>query len=226
MSYFIWNGISSKDYGILKFPPVPQSATMNFEYTSIAGRSTPIVLSLQTRNTISLTFTLQVKDFSKYNQVYAWLNGADKQGKLIVSNDLGKYYKATCTTVKASEMSLRFSSINITFTCEPFRYSMENEPIIVTGSTSINVDGNYYSEPIIKVYGNGNGNLIVNGDTLAVYVSEYLTIDTSRLLAYKDNVVALSQTAGTLPRLQVGDNTIDFNGGITSLEVYKNERWL
>jgi phage-related protein len=103
---------------------------------------------------------------------------------------------------------------------------VDNNPIVINGSTSIEVGGNYYSEPKIKVYGNGNGNLIVNGGTLALYVSEYLTIDTGRLLAYKDNVVALSQTAGDLPRFQVGMNTISFNGSITSLEVYKNERWL
>lgn len=226
MSYFIWNGVYSNQYGILKHPPVPQSAPMNFEYVSITGRNTPIARSLKTRNSISLTFNLQLKDFSKYNEVYAWLNGADSQGKLIVSNDLGKYYKATCTTIKASEMSLRFSSISITFTCEPFRYSTNTSVILLDSSGTIAVGGNYYSEPIIKINGSGNGVLTVNSSSLTVYVDSYLVVDSEKLLAYKGNTVLLNQTSGNLPRFQVGSNSISFSGGITSLEVQKNERWL
>lgn len=226
MSYFIWNGVYSTRYGILKHPPVPQSAPMNFEYTSITGRSTPIATSLSTRNTISLTFTLQLKDFSKYDEVYAWLNGADKQGKLIVSNDLGKYYKATCTTIKASEMSLRFSSISITFTCLPFRYSTDTTTVYLTSSKTITVGGNYYCEPRIQINGSGNGVLTVNGSNLSVYVDGYIIVDSERLLAYKGSTVLLNQTSGDLPRLQVGENSVSFSGGITSVEILKNERWL
>jgi phage-related protein len=225
-NYFLWNGISSLQYGWVKETPFPTASMMQFEYTTIPNRSTPLATCKNIRDTTSISFELQLKNRQGYESVYSWLNGGNAQGTLIVSDDVTKYYNATCTNVSPNYMNYNISSINIEFTCEPFRYSVDNNPIVINGSTSIEVGGNYYSEPKIKVYGNGNGNLIVNGGTLALYVSEYLTIDTGRLLAYKDNVVALSQTAGDLPRFQVGMNTISFNGSITSPEVYKNERWL
>lgn len=225
MSYFIWNGISSKEYGVLKNPSVPSGSMNDFEYISIPNR-VPIAKSLKTRQNTKISFLLQFNNRKVYDYLYSWLNNGNREGVLIVSDDLTKYYKATCTSVTTNYMSLRFSSVDITFTCVPFRYSIDNEPILLESNGTVNVGGNYYSEPRIKIYGNGSGTLAVNGVNLSVYVDSYLTVDTERLLAYKDNVVALSQTAGVLPTFQVGANTIAFNGGISKVEIYKNERWL
>jgi phage-related protein len=124
-------------------------------------------------------------------------------------------------------MSLRFSSIDITFTCAPFRYSVDNEPIAMASGGTIEVGGNYYAEPKIKVYGDGTGYLTTNGDTFTLYVAKYIVLDSERLIAYNENNdVAVSATVGSFPMLQVGTNSISWSGGITSLEVTKNERWL
>lgn len=225
-NYFIWNGISSLIFGWIKELPFPFSSMMNFEYTSVPNYSTPIVICKNTRNKITISVELQLKDRNGYNEVYSWLNNENKQGALILSDDLQKFYKATCSSVKVNYKTYNISSININFDCFPFRYAVDNQPIVLNESSTINVDGNYYSEPKIKLYGSGNGILTINNESIAVWIDEYLTLDTERLIAYKDNTVALQQTIGNFPYLQVGENTISWSGGITSVEITKNERWL
>lgn len=225
-NYFLWNGISSLNFGWIKELPFPFSSMMNFEYTSIPGYSTSIVTCKNTRNKITISIELQLKDRNGYNEVYSWLNNENKQGTLILSDDLQKFYKATCSSVKTNYKTYNISSININFDCFPFRYSVSNQPTKLSESSIITVDGNYYSEPKIVVYGSGNGNLIVNDEIINVSVDDYVVLDTELGLAYKDNAISMFQTAGDFPKLYPGENSIYWNGGITSVEVFKNERWL
>jgi len=57
-------------------------------------------------------------------------------------------------------------------------------------------------------------------------VSEHITIDTSRLIAYKGDTVLVNKTIGQYPMLGVGDNSISWTGTVTKVEITKNERWL
>lgn len=226
-NYFIWNDISSLEYGWIKETPFPVSATQNFEYTSVPKRDMLLTINKHTRNKVSLSFELQLKDRKKYDYVYAWLNGANKQGKLIISDDTDKFYYATCSSIKPKYQVYNISTITITFDCQPFRYSTNDEPITLSTNSSINVSGNYYCEPKIKVHGSGSGNLTVNGSTLQLYnIDNYYIVDSEKMIVYRDNTVYLNQTFGNLPKFQVGSNSISFDGGITSLEIWKNERWL
>lgn len=225
-NYFLWNGISSLKFGWIKELPFPFSSMMNFEYTSIPGYSTSIVTCKNTRNKITISVELQLKDRNGYNEVYSWLNNENKQGTLILSDDLQKFYKATCSSVKVNYKTYNMSSININFDCFPFRYAVNNQSVTLSESGTITVDGNYYSEPKIVVYGSGNGNLIVNDEIINVSVDDFIVLDTELGLAYKDNIISMSQTAGNLPFLNSGNNAISWNGGITSIEIFKNERWL
>ena len=224
--YFIWNDIKSNIYGYLEKTPFPEFSPTNFDIQYIPKRSTPLILTKNTRNKVTISVNLQRVNRKNYPSLYSWLNNGNHIGKLIICDDLTKYYKAICTSVKPTHSSYDFSSVAITFDCFPYRYTVDNTAIITTNATTIKVDGSYYSEPTIKIYGNGNGTLTINNISISVYVDGYLTIDSERLLAYKDNVVCLSQMAGTFPIFQIGNNSISFSGGITSLEIHKNERWL
>lgn len=226
-NYFIWNNISSLEYGWIKETPFPSSSTQNFEYTAIPKTDMLLVVNKFTRNKISLSFELQLKDRQKYNYVYAWLNGANKQGKLIISDDLNKFYYATCSSIKPKYQKYNISTLTITFDCQPFRYNINDELISLSTNSSINVGGNYYSEPKIKAVGSGSGNIVINNTTLQLYnIDGYYIVDSEKKVVYKDNTIYLNQTIGTLPIFQVGNNSVSFDGGITSLEIWKNERWL
>lgn len=226
IKYFIWQGVRSSDYGFLEKTVFPEFSPTEFEFQYIPSRSTPLVMSQKTRNAVTISVNLQHVHRAKYNSMYSWLNNGNELGSLIICDDLSKYYKAVCTSVKPTHLSYNYSNVDITFDCYPYRYSTDTTTLLINSSTTITVEGTYYSEPIINIYGNGNGTITVNGVTTSVYVDGYLTLDSERLLAYKDNTVCLSQMVGEFPRFQVGDNTISFSGGVTSLEVFKNERWL
>lgn len=224
--YFIWNGIKSNTYGYLEKTPFPEFSPNNFDIQYIPKLSTPLILSKNTRNKVTISVNLQRVNRKNYLNLYAWLNGNNQIGNLVLCDDLTKYYKAICTSVKPTHNSYDFSSVAITFDCFPFRYAVSNQPITLSESGTITVDGNYYSEPKIVVYGSGNGNLIVNDAVINISLNDYIILDTELGLAYKDNVISMSQTAGNFPTLNPGENSISWNGGVTSVEVFKNERWL
>ena len=124
-------------------------------------------------------------------------------------------------------MSARFGKIPIKFLCKPFRYAVENEPITLNSPQTLNVGGSYPCEPVYKIYGTGNINFIVNGETLQIKdVSEHIVIDTNRLIAYKNDTVLVNKTVGLYPMLGVGDNSISWTGTVSKVEITKNERWL
>lgn len=226
-NFFIWANINSLRYGFLEQTPFPVANAMNFSTQCVPFRSTPIFLKENIRQTITISASLGLTNRKVYDEIYSWLFNNNELSNLIFSTDLDKCYRALCKSVTPSYKNYSISSLNINFECFPYRYDVHNAPITINSpSSTLVVNGNYYSEPCIKIYGNGNGTITINNIAISVYVDGYLTLDSERLLAYKDNIVCLNRMAGNFPLLQVGENSISFDGGITSLEITKNERWL
>lgn len=224
MSWFKFNGISSKDLGLIvtKIDPSPQTSFV-YEEINIPNKLTPNLKPISYLKMVTFNPIEVVNIHDNLSDIYSVYTGF---GNLITSLDETKYYKCWVSQLKPTKISRFYNQISIQIYGMPFAYDINNTPIILSQNDTITVNGSIYSEPKIKIYGNGNGILTVNGSELSVYIDEYLTVDTERLLVYKDNVVCLQQTVGTLPHFQVGENVISWSGGITSLEITKNERWL
>ena len=225
MGYFIFKGVSSRDYGVLEQSPMPPKSMQTQKTVVIPNRVEPLFEDSREFSPITINAVLGITDKSKIDGIYGWLHG---DGDLIFSNDLGKCYKATCySEIMPQYMSARFGKIPIKFLCKPFRYAVENEPITLNSPQTLNVGGSYPCEPVYKIYGTGNINFIVNGETLQIKdVSEHITIDTNRLIAYKGDTVLVNKTVGQYPMLGVGDNSISWTGTVSKVEIVKNERWL
>ena len=225
MGYFIFKGVNSRDYGVLEQSPMPPKAMQTQKTIAIPNRVEPLFEDSREFSPITINAVLGITDKSKIDGIYGWLHG---EGDLIFSNDLGKYYKATCySEIMPQYMSARFGKIPIKFLCKPFRYAVENEPITLTSAQTLNVGGSYPCEPVYKIYGTGDIDFIVNGEVLEIKdVSEHIVIDTSRLIAYKGDTVLVNKTIGQYPMLGVGDNSISWTGTVTKVEITKNERWL
>lgn len=236
MSYFIFNGIDSRQFGItskLALPPLPE-CTM--KTTEIPGRYEPLnQLDIMRKNT-QLTLTVSMPDVSKITEVNAWLQG---KGDLILSDDLTKKYHAYVNmSIVPERISRRFGSIPIVFTVEPFRYSVYNplEETELTLSneklsrrTSIYLNGTADSEPVFVVKFAGVLNLTVNGDTLTIktpftykiedgkYIYTYelqeIYLDSAAKVAYiisesSEKQIVTCQTVGRFPVLHHEDNEI------------------
>ena len=168
---------------------------------------------------------------SKINALKGWLLGAG-EADLVFSHTPGRKYLAQVVNSIDFEIVLKITShFVIVFNCQPFQYATENEPISITAATTLENPGTVKSFPKIKVIGSGYGSLTINGNSVS-----FSNIDGSVILnseiqeTYKDTGTALvsknSTKTGDYPVLLPGENTISFSGGITSLEITPNWRWL
>lgn len=186
MSYFIFNGIDSRQFGLtskLALPPVPERTLKTAE---IPGRYEPLNRLDIMRKNMQITLTISMPDVSKIGEVNAWLQG---KGDLILSDDLTKKYHAYVNmSIMPERLSRRFGSIPIVFTVEPFRYGVTNTFVStpmgmnddnLTGTMTIINNGTIESEPLLYFSVAGKLRVTVNGSSEPLVITtpgEYTNI--------------------------------------------------
>lgn len=199
MSYFIFNGIDSRQFGLtskLALPPLPERTLKTAE---IPGRYEPLNrLDIMCKN-MQITLTVGMPDVTKISEVNAWLQG---KGDLILSDDLTKKYHAYVNmSIVPERISRRFGSIPVVFTVEPFRYAVTN-PFVstpmgmddntLTGTMAITNNGTIESEPLLYFSVAGKLRVTVNGSTEPLiittpgeYTNEYIANTSGGTAMYK-----------------------------------------
>lgn len=225
---FYFNNVCSEDLGLMVTKSViPPASATQFETVSIPNRESPIFKAKTQRKEITITIQTTIVEENKVREIYKALQG---KGILVLSTEPDKYYTATVQELVPEHIALYMGTLPISFVCDPFAYSV-NDQITEYGTTAdIENSGTYYSEPLIKVYGTGDLTLTLNGETWNLTgVDGYIVIDSQRKLVYKDNTVMLNKISRTdgrivFPCLNIGVNRISTTG--TKMEIKKNERWL
>lgn len=121
--------------------------------------------------------------------------------------------------------------ITINFQCSPHRYAYDNPEIVVTNGDIIENKGSAECLPIVRLTISGDGLFAVGSRVLQLFDFPQncrITIDGEKELVYDSNGnVLLNKTIGNLPRMERGNNTIAWSGGIdgNSVRLIKNERW-
>ena len=100
-----------------------------------------------------------------------------------------------------------------------------------SGSISIRNAGNYFSRPVITIYGTGDINLSLNNlQIFSINMGSYsfITIDTTNMEAYNGNVLLNRNVTGNYDnfKLNVGNNTISWSGYVTQVKISNYSRWL
>lgn len=186
------------------------------------------------------------------NALAEWLHSASGYAKLEDSYE-PEYYRLACyqKAIDITNAYQIAGSATIEFNCRPQRFLKSGDRIVnfiksrysvedsskqlVLDSTSKNVEGfiepnrylnnptNHASSPIIKVYGNGAGEIQVGDNIITILsVNGYLVIDSELMEVYKDETNCNSKVKFSLnsfPKLRPGINDISFSGEITRLEV-------
>jgi len=235
---FIFNGKDSyKDFGILieKRPNVP-SPKRRVSYISIPGRNSSLRYDEETYEDITLSVECaalgNIQD--RIDDIKAWLIGSG-ESDLIFSYQSDKKYIAQVVNSIDFEIILKITSrFVIIFNCKPFKYSVMNEVINVASGMGASIfnRGTVKSRPIIKAYCNGNGSFNINGRKVELtdIDKDFVVIDSELEEAYfvEDGVLlnANNNMAGEFPFLDVGNNIVTFDGGVTKLEITPNWRWL
>ena len=181
--------------------------------------------------TLSVECSFLGNPVPKIGAVKGWLLGAG-EADLVFSHIPGRKYLAQVVNSIDFEIVLKITShFVILFNCQPFQYTTDNTPVTVSESTTLTNPGTVKSFPIIKIIGSGAGALTVNGNSVSFSdISGSVTLDSAIQETYLDTGTTLisknSTKTGDYPVLLPGNNAISFSGGITSLEITPNWRWL
>lgn len=223
MSYFIFNDISSENFNNLiveNLPPI-SSPPQRYDIQEIDGSSKVIITELGYK-AYEKTIKLGFKNHDTYN-VENWLKG---KGKLILSNELDKYYDAFVLEQIDYEQVLSFKKTTVTFLIQPYKHATGEEE--TTSRVLIN-QGNTECLPLMTIYGSGSVGVLVNGiKQCEITIDGHVTLDGEEEEAYKDNLDNRRNRVmiGKFPVFQPGENTLTFTGNVTNVKTLVRSRWL
>jgi predicted phage tail component-like protein len=235
MLSFTFGGKDSfQDFGIYvaSRPHIP-SPERRVTYIDVPGMDSRLRRDESTYGDITLSVECSFlgDPVPKISAVKGWLLGSG-EADLTFSHIPGRKYRSQVVNSIDFEIVLKITShFVIVFNCQPFQYATENTPITVSENMTFTNPGTIASLPNIKVIGSGSGSLTVNGQSVSFSdIDGTVTLDSTVQETYQDTGTELvsknSTKSGDYPVLLPGENTISFSGGITSLEIAPNWRWL
>lgn len=223
--YFIFNNIKSTNLDVVVkdewLPPV-QKANDDIEIIEVPGRDGYLTISKNRKRPITKTITAVLINEKNKHIVREWLFG---EGKLILSNESDVFYKARVVNNPQFQdfwggYGWRFE---VEFLCQPWAYLLTGETTItITEKDTVIHNLEEPSQPLIKIYGNGPIDLIVN-DKIYKFdnVEEYAIVDSELMEVYKET--SLVKYYGEFPELTTGENIISWTGDVIKIEVIP--RW-
>lgn len=85
----------------------------------------------------------------------------------------------------------------------------------------------YFSQPIIKIFGQGNIKLYVNDELIEFKnLMDGIILDSEKQEAYLADVNKNAQMVGNFPNFEIGENQIIAVGNVNKIEILPNWRWL
>lgn len=155
-------------------------------------------------------------------EINEWLSGTGKL--MIIPNVNSGYFKASVISgLKYEKLSTDLDSFKVSFKVDPFYYIGSGDNIIENPTTLYN-QFTTYSEPLIKIYGNGNITLNINSQFIQFTgIEESITIDSDLKVCYRDALNQGLKMVGEFPVLEVGKNEFAWTGNVSKIEV--TPRW-
>lgn len=241
MSYFIYNNVDSRNFGLLKNAPFVNKSQKAVTPVAVPDSPVKFYPDRQNRDEIQITVTLGLKSRENVRQIYAWLD--DTSGSLSFSNEPDKCYFVQDITTASEYLSRRFGEIEITFVCQPFAYAVN--PLIMTVSQEgaiVQNQGTIFSYPEIKFTPTADSvTFTVNGQDFIIsglsqvgeisLIGHEITIDSEIHITYFIGSDGLKwaindHTFNDYPRLGVGLNLVSHNGNAQNATINVRERWL
>lgn len=212
MSYFTFNGVDSRDLGlILPETPFRPSWSEQVEEIIIPGRPEVIKNPNGIYDNQSLQINAVIADSSKIRQIYSTLAG---EGRLILSTNTNEYINCRVETLIPMGVALDMAELPITFDCYPFAYAIEpTEVEIGTDYTTVDNTSSIYSAPIIKIDLQADDAPILKGDVN--FDGKITPVDASMVLAEIANIAAGTPTF-TQKQFEAAD--MDDSGTLTSAD--------
>ena len=178
---------------------------------------------------IGLTYNYNIDD------IIAFFNS---EGVVVFSNEPDKYYRFAIYEQIDFERLIKFKTAEVTFHIQPFKYSLlESEKTFNISSDPAEIkvrnSGNYYSRPTITITGSGVVSVSLNGSQiLSIELGETeqtIIINAEQMNAYSVDYILLNRlVTGNYDniKLNIGLNTINISGNVTTVKVDKYSRWI
>lgn len=225
--YFIYNGISSEDMGIVvNSMPSFVKPSMKYEAIQIDGKDGAKIVEMGYSPYV-LKAKITLLDPDNFDKIYSWLNGS---GVLRVSDDINKYRNVKILNDINYQKLIDFKEASIEFyVYDPFRYIYNEIPKTITSFPStIKNDGTAESKPIITIVGSGVVTITINGTTFEYTfpTGESVVLDCNEMDATYDSLLRNQYLSGNFPSLSVGLNDVNISGSVTSIKFEKHSRYL
>lgn len=240
MIQFTYNGISSADMGVrIQSKSIYSAPKFDISSVAIPGRDGELLVpSGRFPNaTVSYTCFVPAKSIDelgkKLTAIKAWLyTQPDRYHILSDSYDTLFFRKAVISNkLDIGEQCRKIGTFTITFSCYPFRYSLEGQrKIDSTNSITMINPYTFNAKPYIKVNGRGEGRLIIQSEGsnkiwIFKTLNGYTEADSEQMNFYHDMQSKNDTVSGDgFPILYPGRNEVSFEGAITSIEIIP--RWM
>lgn len=149
-----------------------------------------------------------------------------KEIRVMYSDDNYRYRYGLISDIEDNIIIGDNREIAITIDLQPFKYK-DADTIFINKKETIYNPGNIYTQPVVRVYGNGIGKIYINNQTMELDVDEYLIIDCKEIDIFDKNGLRANsrRLSGNFFRVNPGENIINFDGNINKLELYIGWRW-
>lgn len=219
--HIFYNGESCEDVGlsVISRPTIPVPER-EYDTIKVEGRDGELHRNKKTYKDIeipiSFNFVSKTPDVwaQDLRKVKKWLYSG-KDNRLILSDDPEYYYKVKKAVMSDTERTAkRKGKFEIVFTCESYMYRVDGQDEKEIGEYLYNPY--MKSQPVYKIYGNGEITLEVNGNQVTAEVTEQLNIDTKLEICYNAaNEISNAALTGKYEGLylQEGDNNFKYTEG-------------
>ena len=215
LNWFSFKGKKSTDFGVrVELLPPITFAEERVKFVTVSARSGSVVQTEGNAVFEDMVLTLEcyIENINNLNAIASWLFG---YGQLVLPNRPGGYYVGRVVgkiemerVIKAHE-ARRFI---VDFRVEPFFY-LDDSPIIESteASFAITNPGNVASAPRITVYGHGDIQLAIAGQSVWLLgLEDGVILDTHLMdaLSLDEAQLMNEHVSGSLPTLPPGVSTI------------------
>lgn len=215
-----YNDMLGSNIGIYaaKYPSVP-AAEERIEEISVPGRSGMLHVRKKCfdQTMIPIEFNYIGKEElwnERWRQAKEWLSAINSE--LSLGDDSNFFYRITRVVVGSNErMSRRIGKFVASFvTMDGLSYYKSGK--VATDYKNLLRNPGIFSQPIYLITGEGVCTLTVNGKSFVANVSQNITIDTERMIAYReDGTLQNTAILGNYEDLylQEGDNEVTITNG-------------
>lgn len=219
--YFNNNVSLSLNLFLEDYPSIPIT-NEEYEEVAVEGRSGNLIINKGTYpdKKIPFTFTiLSPKIDIDFERVYEWLTEIEDNRLRFGRYD--RCYKVKKVIFGNIKKEFRDTGeFDITFLCEPFTED-NNKTILEIDNNNFGLyyAGNVPGDTLIKIYGSGNIQLTINGETMQIYnVVDYVEIDSDLLqVRNQDGTSKDNDSLGDFILLEKGENIISYIGEVTKI---------